>query len=85
MRRNPPVEERPHLGVAGPLHLVPGPLGQGPPAGEDHEMIGDLPRARQVVGHDDHGSPEGLPQFKDEIVDPVGGDRVEAARGLVEE
>src|SRR5690606_34935443 len=47
--------------------------------------VGDLEDAVQVVAHHDYGAAEAVTKLQNQIVQPAGGDRVEAGGWLVEE
>ena len=52
---------------------------------QENAVIGDREQAGQFMADDDDGGAETVPQLKDQIVEPAGGDRVEAGGRLVEE
>src|SRR6266849_4538871 len=52
---------------------------------EKDAVVADREDARQLVGHDDDGRTQALPQLEDQVVEPSRAHRVEPRGGLVEE
>ena len=50
---------------------------------QEHQLVADGPRARNVVGHDDQRGPGSSLELHQERVDFAGGDRIEAGARLV--
>ena len=64
------------------LHLVHDAAGAG---GEDVDLVREVHRLRDVVGHEEDGALDLLPQLVDEVLHPEAGLHVEGAEGLVHE
>src|SRR5690348_2244131 len=79
------VDELVNVRVARPIDLV---LGAGPdntPFVDHGDTVGDLARARHVMGDGDGGGAKVAHALHDQLVDDVGHDRVEPGGGLVED